>query len=294
MKHTISCYGTSLSADTRGAELCSYTDVHGCERLWEGDPSIWPGHAPVLFPIVGAPVNHQVRFAGQTYPIHKHGFMMMREFTLVEQGNDFLHFSASADDQTLRSYPYAFRLHIQHTLLPQGFSTEFCIQNEDTRPMPYCIGGHPGFRCPMEPGAAFEDYLLRFEKPENGQIAICPDGELIRGHEVLSPLAGGRELPLHHSYFDEKDALIFTSLASRQVDLIHRKSQKGIRFRFDDFDVLGVWTKPGARADYLCLEPWVGLNAYEGESGDFEQKPFVRTVLPGQSHRLVFTATILE
>ena len=80
MKHTISCYGTSLSADTRGAELCSYTDVHGCERLWEGDPSIWPGHAPVLFPIVGAPVNHQVRFAGQTYPIHKHGFMMMREF----------------------------------------------------------------------------------------------------------------------------------------------------------------------------------------------------------------------
>ena len=39
MKHTISCYGTSLSADTRGAELCSYTDVHGCERLWEGDPS---------------------------------------------------------------------------------------------------------------------------------------------------------------------------------------------------------------------------------------------------------------
>ena len=219
---------------------------------------------------------------------------MMREFTLVEQGNDFLHFSASADDQTLRSYPYAFRLHIQHTLLSQGFSTEFCIQNEDTRPMPYCIGGHPGFRCPMEPGAAFEDYLLRFEKPENGQIAICPDGELIRGHEVLSPLAGGRELPLHHSYFDEKDALIFTSLASRQVDLIHRKSQKGIRFRFDDFDVLGVWTKPGARADYLCLEPWVGLNAYEGESGDFEQKPFVRTVLPGQSHRLVFTATILE
>ncbi len=136
MKHTISCYGTSLSADTRGAELCSYTDVHGCERLWEGDPSIWSGHAPVLFPIVGAPVNHQVRFAGQTYPIHKHGFMMMREFTLVEQGNDFLHFSASADDQTLRSYPYAFRLHIQHTLLSQGFSTEFCIQNEDTPPMP--------------------------------------------------------------------------------------------------------------------------------------------------------------
>ena len=82
--------------------------------------------------------------------------------------------------------------------------------------------------------------------------------------------------------------------ASRQVDLIHRKSREAIRSRFDDFDVLGVWTKPGARADYLCLEPWVGLNAYEGESGDFEQKPFVRTVLPGQSHRLVFTASILE
>ncbi len=293
MKYTISCHSASLSADTRGAELFSYVDMYGHERLWEGDPAVWPGHAPVLFPIVGAPVDHQVRFAGQPYPIHKHGFMMMREFALVEQGNDYLHFSASADAQTLQSYPYAFTLHIRHTLLPHGFSTEFRIQNDDTRPMPYCIGGHPGFRCPMEQGAAFEDYLLRFEKPENGQIAICPDGELIRGHEILSQLAGGRELPLQHSYFDEKDALIFTSLVSRQVDLIHRESQKGIRFNFEDFDILGVWTKPGARADYLCLEPWIGLNAYEGESGDFEQKPFVRTVQPGQSQSVRFTATVL-
>ena len=100
MKYTISCHSASLSADTRGAELCSYVDMYGHERLWEGDPAVWPGHAPVLFPIVGAPVDHQVRFAGQPYPIHKHGFMMMREFALVEQGNDYLHFSASADAQT--------------------------------------------------------------------------------------------------------------------------------------------------------------------------------------------------
>ncbi len=294
MDYTLSCYHSSLSVHTTGAELYSYIDTHGQERIWQGNPTIWPGHAPVLFPIVGAPINNHIYVEGLAYPIHKHGFMMQREFFLVEQGENFLHFASSSDEETLRSYPFAFSLHILHYLHPNGFSTEFRIQNKDTRPMPYCIGGHPGFCCPMEPNASFEDYLLRFEKPENGEIAVCPDGELIQGYEILPILENRCELPLQYDYFDKKDALIFTSLASRQVDLIHKKSNKGIRFCFNDFDILGVWTKPGAHANYLCLEPWIGLNASKGESSNFEEKPFVRTVLPGKQEYVRFSVFLLE
>ena len=294
MNYTISQYGASLRASTLGAELCSYIDATGQERIWPGQADIWPGHAPVLFPLVGAPKNGEVRFAGKAYPVRKHGFLASREFTLVEQGANFLHFAAEADEETRASYPYAFAVHILHFLRPDGFTTEFRVQNCDIRPMPYCIGGHPGFCCPMEPDAVFEDYLLRFEKPETGEIVVCPDGGLVRGHEFLPALAGGQELPLSHIYFAEKAAVIFPALASRQVDLIPRESRRGIRFQFADFDVLGVWTKPGVRADYLCLEPWVGLNAYADETGNFEDKPFVRTVQPGETHTLRYSTTLLS
>ena len=291
--YTIHSHGASLSVRSRGAELCSYIDAAGKERIWQADPAVWPGHSPVLFPIVGAPKNNTVRFASTEYPIRKHGFMMMREFALIEQTEDCLHFAADSDASTLTMYPYAFTLHILHHLVPGGFRTEFVIENRDTRPMPYCIGGHPGFICPMEEGACFEDYILRFSNEESGQIAVCPDGELIRGHEIL-PMRSNREVPLVHTYFDEKDALIFTDLASREVDLVHAVSGKGIHFTFADFDVLGVWTRPGMTADYLCLEPWIGLNAYDNETGDFEDKPHVRTVAPGENHSVSYTATVLD
>lgn len=105
MNYTISQYGASLRASTLGAELCSYIDATGQERIWPGQADIWPGHAPVLFPLVGAPKNGEVRFAGKAYPVRKHGFLASREFTLVEQGANFLHFAAEADEETRASYP---------------------------------------------------------------------------------------------------------------------------------------------------------------------------------------------
>ena len=39
---------------THGAELQSLRDQNGVERIWQGDPAFWTGHAPVLFPVAGA------------------------------------------------------------------------------------------------------------------------------------------------------------------------------------------------------------------------------------------------
>ena len=37
--------------------------------------------------------------------------------------------------------------------------------------MPYCLGAHPGFLCPLNPGERFEDYRLEFEYEETLQKA---------------------------------------------------------------------------------------------------------------------------
>lgn len=44
----------SAEINTLGAELVSFKGDDGFEHIWQGDPKYWGGHAPVLFPIVGA------------------------------------------------------------------------------------------------------------------------------------------------------------------------------------------------------------------------------------------------
>ena len=45
------------AVDSEGAQLLSLA-LDGREYLWRGDGRWWPRRAPVLFPIVGAPVSY--------------------------------------------------------------------------------------------------------------------------------------------------------------------------------------------------------------------------------------------
>jgi len=86
----------------------------------------------------------------------------------------------------------------------------------------------------------------------------------------------------------------FTSLQSRSVALVHRSSKRGLRFTFDDFTNLAVWTMPFAHGEYLCLEPWEGLPAQVGESAALEEKPFATLLQPGCSARFSFTMQLIQ
>ena len=47
------------------------------------------------------------------------------------------------------------------------------VTNEGTEDMPFFIGGHPGFRCPLDEGEAYTDYELRFEKEEAAELCTA-------------------------------------------------------------------------------------------------------------------------
>lgn len=277
----------------KGAEIASFRAPDGREVIWQGDPNVWMSHSPILFPVCGSPKDDAVIIDGVRYPMFKHGFSRMPEYTVARQGDDFVDLVLLPSDKTRTMYPFDFVFHVIYTLQDKGFTTTFLVENHSDTVMPFCVGGHPAFILPMEEGASFTDYQLVFPCEEDGKNALAPDGKLISGYEYL-PLVDGRILPLDHALFDSHDALIFPELRSRSVDLIHHQTGKGIHFEYPKFEVLAVWTMPRANAPYLCLEPWHGIPASTEESGRFEDKPFVTLLQPGRSWQASFTMSLID
>lgn len=287
-------YGSSRArVREKGAQITSFKGENGREVLWQADKNVWAQYAPVLFPVCGSVRDDKIRIGGNWYPMKKHGFTREPEFKLMHLGEDFIDLALETDDERYAMYPFEFRFHVTYRLFENGYTTTFLVENLSDKTMPLCVGGHPGFNCPMEEGAAFEDYVIKFEKAEQGMNSLAPGGGLIDGEEKLLAFTDECTLPLDHSLFDERDALIFAGLNSRSVRLVHRDSGHGIQFDFPKMEVLAVWTKPGANAPYVCLEPWHGMPGRVQDSDDFEEKPFVTLLAPGRVYTSWFTAKLI-
>ncbi|MCF8365029.1 MAG: hypothetical protein K9H16_04565, partial [Bacteroidales bacterium] len=84
-------------------------------------------------------------------------------------------------------------------------------------------------------------------------------------------------LPLSDTLFNE-DALIFANIEFDWVRLRKKSEKKGIVVRFAGYPHLALWSKP--MADYVCIEPWLGLPDREDEPIDLIQKPSYKTIDP--------------
>ena len=59
-----------------------------------------------------------------------------------------------------------------------------------------------------------------------------------------------------------------------------------------EFPMIAFWTMPNANAPYICLEPWQGCAAWEGDDSEFAGKRHVVRLAPGGEKRLAYTVTI--
>jgi len=270
--------------DTLGAELISCKDKE-LEYVWCGDPAFWTGHAPVLFPVVCALRNDRTSFGGVPYAMKQHGFARRMEFTPVSVAEDRISLSLTASPETRGQYPFSFVLTVTHALTDDGFRTTYEVLNTDTSVLPFAIGGHAGFSCPLRTGEAFSDYDVVFDKKENPTAFLLNDkGLMSPGHSKDVLTGDGRVLPVTEQMFAES-ALVFPHAASRKLSLVNRNTGSGLDFLFDNFCNLGIWTPPGKGAPFLCLEPWQGLPSYEDDAWIFEEKADVVFLPVGQIFR---------
>ncbi|MBR4081720.1 MAG: aldose 1-epimerase family protein [Clostridia bacterium] len=290
---TIKNGGYTARIRLAGAQIASLTTPEGREIIWQGDPAVWPQHSSILFPICGAPKDGKVIIEGKEYAMNKHGFTKVAPFQVAKLGEDFVELILTPDETTRACYPFDFVFHATYTLLEGGYTTTFLVENKSDRPMPFCVGGHPGYVCPMAEGERFEDYQVVFDKPEEGMHAILDDKGMIRAWEQLDGFHNQRELRLDYADYDTFDTLLFRDLNSRGVNLVHKETGHGLRMVFPKLPALALWTAVGKHAPYLCIEPWLGIPASHEDSGCMEDKPYVVMLEPGRCYKTWFTTTLI-
>jgi len=285
--------GIRAQINLRGAELWTLTDRDGAGLLWSGDPRVWNGRAPILFPIVGSLAGGVYRYQGGSYPLHRHGFARHGEFAVVEHDEESALLRLVANDHTRRVYPFDFQLDLRFACGAEALAVSVTVRNSGQDMMPFSFGFHPALRWPLEPGSVRAGHAILFPAAERAPISKLDADGLILPERQPSPVEG-RRLDLRDELF-AADALIFTNLASRSVD--YGANDHGapvgrhIRVDFDNLPLLGVWTKPGA--GYICIEPWQGMADPEGFSGDIFAKPGIVPLSPGATWaaRMTLTST---
>lgn len=282
----------TAAVNTLGGELVSFQDGQGVEYIWQGDTKSWKGQNPNLFPIVGNLKDGQVSIKGKTCEMARHGFARGSEFSVAEQGGDYVVMELRESPETLARYPYQFVFRVRHQLIDDGFSTQFEVRNPGGEDMLFCVGAHTGINCPLEAGKRFEDYRLVFDQAEDIKAMIPTAKGLLSAGRYGPALEDANILPLDHAIFDRVDTLIFDGLRSKEVTLRHKDGGREVHMEFGEFPLIAFWTMPNANAPYICLEPWHGCAAYEDESGDFAGKPYVIRLTPGEEKKLKFTVTV--
>ena len=288
----------SVQFQTLGGALSSIKDKDDVEYLWQGDPTYWSGQAPVLFPICGSVRNDTVLYdkedgSQKEGKIPRHGLVRKKEFTLVEQTDNSVTFAIEDDEEMYANYPYHFRLDITYTVTGKTIRTQYKIYNKEAeKSMPYFIGGHPGFNCPLLNDEVYEDYYLEFEKPETCTVPKpFPETGMLDLKDRNSWLNNQKEIDLNYDFFSY-DAVTLDELESRTVALRSRKHDKGLKLDFKEFPNLIVWSTLN-KGPFIALEPWSGLSTSIEEGDRLEDKKDVKIIKPSDFDQVGFDIEIL-
>jgi galactose mutarotase-like enzyme len=275
--------------DPLGAQLSSLKNGAALDLLWDGDPAVWAGRAPLLFPIVGVLVGGAYRLGSKSYPLARHGFARGKLFSVESTNSSAAVFKLVADEASLRIYPFQFELSVHYELKGATLSLTTWIRNQDRVAMPASFGYHPGFRWPLPFGQPRSSHFIEFESDEPEPARRIDAAGLLTPERQPTPITR-RRLALADSLFQD-DVLIFDQVKSRAV-LYGSHDGPRIRVGFPDTPYLGIWTKPGA--SFICIEPWHGITDPRGFMGDFAEKPGVFILKAGESMSAKMAVTLVE
>ena len=279
-----------LVVSSHGAEKQSLVCLENNINYLRDVDEYWNRHAPLLFPIVGKLRDLKTIINNKEYSMKQHGFVRDMEFELYNQTGDQITLVNTYNEETLKMYPFKYKVLVTYTLDEKTLHTEFKVVNEDYQVIPFNYGGHPGFRCPLYKDEKFEDYSVVFEKTENfnAPLVKVENGTLDFDHTI--EYKNIDKIDLEYKYF-ELDAIVIPNVKSQSVKLVN-KDNKGVKFDFKGFPSLAIWTRPNA--PFVCLEPWIGYADKYNSNYNFIEKDNMQFLNPEEEFKVTYSITILN
>lgn len=261
-----------------GAELKGLS-MNGFEYLYDGDPRYYGRTSPTLFPIIGRFLSDTYFDGDQWYQMPLNGIAQNRNFAVAAQGEDFVTFVLTDDEETRSMYPYHFRLEVTYQVRDGQLHVDYCVTNTgETGLLPFGLGCHTAYCWPLTEDEAPEDCFIRFEKKEDIG-SFNPFG----WKDPIFVRDGFR--PLEHDLFRNFTRSIY-GLKSEWVEFASRKHSHSVRIHRSEFPYLAIWASPDENAKVICIEPCTSIQA--GACLGMFDRSGVQVLQPGEQCRKRF------
>lgn len=260
-----------------GAELFSIkSKLDTYEYLWQGHKEFWARRAPILFPIVGKLKNNTYKVKDKTYHMTQHGFARDEMFEVISHEKHKIIFQLRDNKETLKAYPYQFKLQVVYSLEGLTLTTQYRVENLNNEIMPFSIGAHPAFNL-------MEKNQFKFETNAIDTHIIRENGIDRKTRKIV--LESGC-LNIEADLFKD-DALILKNTEKVILKTDHRR----IVLKCDGFPYLGLWSK-ATGAPFVCLEPWYGLGDLINHNQNILEKEGIIVLQPQEifksNHQISF------
>ena len=269
-----------IEVDSHGAELKSLVKKEtGAEYMWCADAKYWGRTSPVLFPLVGNVSGKQYRTKGKTFDMGQHGFARDMEFTLESQTDNEIWFVLRSNEETLAKYPYEFVLKLGYRLDGAKVEVLWHVENPSEEELPFAIGGHPAFYCPVTSGVRQSDCYIQFDIAGSLKCSTI-DGYLVGDRVDTYELEDGM-LRIDEHLFDN-DALIIEKQNIKKVSLCDPKKQAFLTIEMDA-PLFGIWRPADPGAPFVCIEPWYGRSDRIGYAGELRDREYENVLAAGEN-----------
>lgn len=290
MLQTIENEQLICTIESVGAEIRSLKNkVTGEEYIWQIDVSVWGSSSPVLFPAIGKIKEDRIVYNGADFAMPKHGIIRNNEDLIFEKrGDSSCAFILTSSVKTLTQYPYKFTFSVEFSLIENRLIMNYVVENQDIVPISFACGGHTAYALPLNESTQLSDYVVEFPKDVELFASTLGESGLLSDRKRKIE-TNGKLLSLSETLFNE-DALIFENVNYDWVRLRKKGEEKGVIVKFTDYPHLALWAKPGA--DYICVEPWLGLPDSENESTEITQKPTYRSIEPNTTFSIAIETEV--
>lgn len=292
MEYTIENEYLKVTVTTWGAQVKSVVrKSDGVEHMWQADKSVWGYHAPILFPHAGKVVDGVIEAKGCRYESGQHGFARLMEHDFVDQTEDTIVLELCANEETLKKFPYDFRLVSTFTIENDTLHHTLTVENLDEEKLPFGIGYHPAFTVPFDSNHVATDYELRFDEMESPICLGCMPHGLLHGDTYYLG-SNMKTIPIDEKLF-ANGSHCMPNLVSSTIGIYEKGTGRAVVCDIREFPYTLIWSKEGM-PKFVCIEPWHSLPSPENGSTKWDEKPAAAVLNPGESWSTTLSTSFIR